>query len=270
MNQTKTVSKQLVWQGRVGRVRAAVWEFERVCIYNAGSSRAVEGATFVERALVLNVGQQPGVWLGMADVRSVREVFDMMDADAGDRPDDCRGDLYAGRVVSSLVSPEGSGGDEDARLAQLATMPTPSNNGGHVPGQNAGPVHGIQSLLMAAQHGGTAEEHTCLAQCRQEIQAEVARARSAPSRALRTQIQHSAAEPVITVDGTEEDEGVDDEEEFEERERVIREVLWKDFEPLRPLCDTRKLPDALKAAFPVSPLSLTQWNNWGDLPQTAS
>ena len=264
MNSRKTLRKQLVWQGRVGRVRAAVWEFERVCIYNAGSSRAVEGATFVERALVLNVGQQPGVWLGMADVRSVREVFDMMDADAGDRPDDGGGDLCAGRVVS----PEGSVGAEDARLAQLATMPAPSGNGG--PGQHAGPVHGIQSLLMAAWHGGTAEEHSCLAQCRQEIQAEVERARSATSRALRTQVQLSMAEPVIAVDGTEEDADVDAEEEFEERERVIREVFWKDFEPLRPLCDTRKLPDALKAAFPVSPLSLTQWNNWGDLPRTAS
>ena len=262
MNSRKTLRKQLVWQGRVGRVRVAVWEFERVCIFNAGSSRAVEGATFVERALVLNVGQQPGVWLGMADVRSVREVFDMMDA--GDRPDDGRGDLCAGRVVSSLVSLAGSGGAEDARLAQLATMPTPSSNGG--PGQNAGPVHGVQSLLMAAWYGGTVEEHACLAQCRQEIQAEVERARGATSRALRTQVQ---AEPVMAVDGTEEDEDVDDEEEFEERERVIREVFWKDFEPLRPLCDTRKLPDALKAAFPVSPLSLTQWNNWGDLPRTA-
>ena len=129
MYQTKTVRKQCVWQSDVGRVRAAVWEFERLRIFNPDSDRAVEGPVFTERAVVLNIGQQPGVWLGMTDVRSVREVLDQMDEDALDvreaRDDDKDKDLasVARQTVELLAVPELLRVADDQRVLQLARVP---------------------------------------------------------------------------------------------------------------------------------------------------
>jgi len=228
MNSRKTLRKQLVWRGCAGRVRAAVWEFERVCVFNAGSEHAVEGATFVERALVLNLGQQQGVWLSMGDVRSVREVFDRVDAEAWDRsgtPGDSHADL-AKRAVASLMNPQADTG-EDARLAQYRRVLVSS-------------IRSVCEPLADACTRSNARTPALLALIAEP-------ASGMPAESDTDEAGVSSAE--------------DEQGEAEERQRVIRDVLWKDFEPLRPLCDRRKLPDAVKAAFPVSPLCLTQWVN---------
>jgi len=242
MNQTKTVGKQLVWQAQVGRVHAAAWEFERMPVYDMGAGRTMKGAVFVDRAVVLNVGQQESVWLDMRDVQSVRDLLDLMDADRGDLPDGPDKPRYSEEEVAR-------------RAAESLSKPQ---------------VNGCT---------GEAGEDARVAQCRRVIQASIRAAREPPSDAC-TRAAACSGKPVGQLkwpgpsgDGGENDGDIrpDGEEEYEERQRVIREVLWKDFEALRPLCDTRRLPSAVKAAYPVSPLSLTQWvndtrHNGGDEP----
>jgi hypothetical protein len=219
MNKVKTVGRRMTWQGCEGRVRAAVVEFERVRVFQAGSERAMEGAVFVERLLVLNVGRQLGVWLRVEDVRDFKALLERLTMDSGDVCDDDR-HKPTGRVVL----------DTDGRTAI---------------GEREEQVRSI-----TWQH-----DRECLA-------------RNADVLAAAARLAGEGTERDAENEA-EDDPGEDAEEERGERQRLIQRALWRGFEPLQSLPDTRKLPDAIRVEHPVSALSLTQWNNYDGWPETA-